>query len=216
MKVYLRKEALRLRKEGLVLAEIASKLDISKSTASIWLRKYPLDRSLISFKNKENGRRLGAIQHKNKIRRVGLAISEARTAVGNISKRDLMMLGIGIYIGEGTKWENIVRIVNSDPKVIRLSVRWLQEVFGVKKSNLYLRIHGYPDTDFEKAIDFWSKETGISKNNFQSHVIDRRKGKSTKRGTLPFGTAHLNVVGDKRGEISLGLQIRKWMEVVLD
>jgi hypothetical protein len=56
----------------------------------------------------------------------------------------------------------------------------------------------------------------LALSNFQKPVIDKRIGKTAKRGILPFGTIHLTVVGDKRKGPNHGLLIRKWMEVVLD
>ena len=58
------------------------------------------------------------------------------------SKRDLFMAGVGIYIGEGTKTNGIVRIINADPKIIKFMVKWFELMFGVKAQNLkaYLNI----------------------------------------------------------------------------
>ena len=51
------------------------------------------------------------------------AKEEARKEIGEITKRDLFMLGIGIYIGEGAKTFDIVRVINADPKIIKFTVR---------------------------------------------------------------------------------------------
>lgn len=209
-------EALELRKQNYSLADIAGKLSISKSTASIWLKDYPLSKEILVLKKRKNGQRLGNFQRENRKKRCETALSEAKKEIGSITKRDLFMLGIALYIGEGTKWQNLVRIVNSDPKVVKLVVRWLQEICGVNKDNVFLRIHGYPDTDFTEAKKYWARVAGVDPAHFQSYVVDKRVNKSKKRGLLPYGTVHVNVVGDRRGEVNLGLKIRKWMEVVLD
>jgi hypothetical protein len=159
---------------------------------------------------------MGAVQTQRKLERGVIALDEAKKEIGALTKRDLFMLGIALYIGEGTKWQNLVRIVNADPKVIALAIRWLTDICDVDKDAIRLRIHGYPDTDFVKARQYWARVAEVSQSHFQSNVIDTRVGKSANRGTLPFGTVHVNVVGDKRVGTSLGLKIRKWMEVVLD
>jgi len=205
-----------MRKQGSSLLDVSNKLHISKSTASLWLRNFPLDSAILIEKQKVNGARMGAVQRTRKLERGNSALLEAKKEVGVLNKRDLFMLGIALYIGEGTKWQNLVRIVNADPKVIRLAIRWLVEICDVEQGSIRLRIHGYPDTDFKKAQKYWADISGISLHNFQSNVIDKRVGKSEKRGVLPFGTVHVSVVGDKRVGTSLGLKIRKWMEVVLD
>ena len=216
MKGIIKKQAIVMRKQGSSLLDIANKLHISKSTASLWLRDFPLDSDVLIEKQRVNGARMGAVQMKMKLERGSVALHEARKEIGELNKRDLFMLGIALYIGEGTKWQNLVRIVNADPKVIRLAVRWLKEICDVGENSIRLRIHGYPDTDFKKSQKYWSGVSGIPVNNFQSNIVDKRIGKSEKRGVLPFGTVHVTVVGDGRVGTSLGLKIRKWMEVVLD
>lgn len=216
MKSIIKKQAILMRKQGSSLLDISQKLHISKSTASLWLRDFPLNRGVLIERQKMNGARMGAIQKRRRVERENIALQEARKEIGELNKRDLFMLGVALYVGEGTKWQNLVRIVNSDPKVIRLAVRWLREICNVDKKSIFLRIHGYPDTNFKKAREYWGDISGIDKTNFQSNVVDKRVGKSEKRGVLPFGTIHVTVVGDGRAGTSLGLKIRKWMEVVLD
>ena len=216
MKEHKRNIAKDLRRKNFSLADIAQKLDISKSTASLWLRDFPLHEDVLMQKRRKNALHIAQIQKDRKRDRQILALEEGRKEIGKLTKRDVFMLGIALYIGEGTKWQNLVRVVNSDYRVIKLAIRWLTEICGVRPENLRLRIHGYPDTNFDEAVRFWSRNTGIRSELFQSSVVDRRIGKSSKRGTLPFGTVHLNVVGDRREGTNLGLKIRKWMEVVLD
>jgi hypothetical protein len=106
------------------------------------------------------------------------------------------MLGLGMYIGEGGKTSGITRVTNSDPKIIKLAIRWLKVSFGVETKNLKIRLHLYPDSEEIECADYWSKHTGIPVNQFFKPTIDRRTNKKlSKNGKLPFGTAHLNVNG---------------------
>ena len=47
-----------------------------------------------------------------------LARAEAEEELGIISKRDLFMLGLGLYIGEGAKSISRVSIANSNSAVV--------------------------------------------------------------------------------------------------
>lgn len=103
------------------------------------------------------------------------------------------MLGVGLYIGEGTKTQGLVRVINSDPKVIQLAIKWFMDVFGLPNTHFHLDIHLYPDNDIEKSLTFWSVATGIPRLQFGKTQIDRRQKTTNKRGVLQYGTAHLRI-----------------------
>lgn len=90
------------------------------------------------------------------------------------------MLGIGLYIGEGSKTQEIVRIVNSEPEVICLAIRWFEEGLGLNKSNFAPIIHLYPDNNVQKSLTFWSQITGIPLSQFGKTQIDTREKKTKK------------------------------------
>ena len=57
------------------------------------------------------------------------------------------MLGIGIYIGGGTKSNNIIRVINADPKIIKFAMLWFKSILGFSNDNFRLRLHLYPDNN---------------------------------------------------------------------
>lgn len=128
------------------------------------------------------------------------------------------MLGLGIYIGEGAKTYDITRVINADPKIIKFAVRWFEEVCGLPRENLRIRIHLYPDNNIKKCMKFWSDISGIPLQQFQKTYIDLRQNKKMfKRGKLPYGTAHLSVHsnGKKEFGVFLARKINAWMGEVL-
>ena len=138
--------------------------------------------------------------------------------MGNLSDRDIMMLGLGIYIGEGSKTDGITRIINSDPKIIKFAVKWFITSFGVKTNQFRIRLHLYPDNNENECIEYWSKYTGIHKSQFFKPTIDRRiNKKKSNYGKLPFGTAHMSVKGlkDERFGVYLHRLIIAWINRVL-
>jgi hypothetical protein len=207
--------ALRLRKLGHSYSYIQEQTGVAKSTLSVWLSTVPY------HPNQETIRRIGIARArsgevKSRLKRESLlaAAQQARSDIRSISDRDLFMLGIGLYIGEGTKTYGSVRIMNADTKVIKLAIVWFMRSCGLKKDNFSIRLHLYPDNDVDACIDHWAHATGLSRAQFRKTSIDRRTGKKlSKRGKLPYGTAHLSVKsnGKKEHGVYLARRISAWM-----
>jgi len=125
------------------------------------------------------------------------------------------MLGLGLYIGEGGKTGGITRIINSDPNIINMVLRWFRVQFGIKNKNLKVRLHIYPDTNKDKAIAYWSDALKIDKIYFSNPTVDTRINKKrTYVGKLPYGTAHVTVksLGDKK----LGVYLHRYIMALID
>ena len=206
----LRERAFSLRRQGYSYNIISARTGISKGTLSEWLSKIEY------VPNEEVKQRIGKArtaavlaQRQKKLRSIENARTIAIKDIGSVSKRDLLMLGLGVYIGEGSKSFGITKIVNSNPKIIKLGLRWFKEVFGLKYKNFRVRIHLYPDNDIEKTLLFWSNELHIPLIQFQKTQIDTRTGKKMfKRGKLPYGTAHVTVQSQGNPEHGVFLQRR--------
>lgn len=206
----LRNKAISLRKKGYSYNLIKSRVPVSKSTLTNWLQEIPytpnkivrdrIAKNLLKFVLRTTRRRLKSIKA---IRH------EMKKKVAVPSERDLFMFGLGVYLGEGTKTFSIMRIINADPRVIRLSIIWLQKVFKVPKENFVLRVFLYPDSNVKKVFNYWSRITGLSKKQFYKPQIDIRTNKSGKKhNKLPYGTAHIGVKSFDKAEFGVQLQRR--------
>jgi hypothetical protein len=125
---------------------------------------------------------------------------------------------LGLYLGEGCKSYDIIRIINSDPKVVKLAVKWFKEILNLTDDNLMVLLHLYPDNNVKECLKFWSKTTGLPLSNFRKTHIDTRTGKSKlKKNKLPYGTAHISIVsrGDKDKGSRLFRRLLGWMDGVL-
>ncbi|MFA6273614.1 MAG: helix-turn-helix domain-containing protein [Candidatus Paceibacterota bacterium] len=212
-------QAIALRKEGYSYSYISEKLSVRKSTLSDWLHD-------ISFKpNKYTIEKIGKAhlasgnhKHQIKIKSLEKAEEQANKNIKNISKRDLTMLGLGIYIGEGGKTNGLVRIINSDPKVIKLMIQWLKVSFGVEIKQIKIRLYIYPDNKEKDCIKYWSKQTKVPATQFFKSIVDHRTNKKlSKKGKLPYGTAHISVksFGNKKHGIYLHRLIMAWINRIL-
>ena len=140
--------AIELRKGGHSYNYISGVLKVSRSTLSDWLANVPYT------PNEETIKRIGLARAasgkaKSKIKQASIlqAAVEAKRELGKVSRRDLFMLGLGLYIGEGSKTAEITRFVNSDPTTVNFMIRWFTDALGLPKKNLRVRIHLYPDFD---------------------------------------------------------------------
>ena len=211
-----KEEAIRLRNAGYSYAYITEEIGVSKSTLSNWLGRMPYQ------PNKETIAKIGKARaasglSKNRIKLESIekARAQAKKEIGKLNERDLFMAGLGLYIGEGSKSHNIVRITNSNHQIILFAIRWFNEAIEVPLENFSLRIHMYPDSDEAEVVKFWSKVTGFSSGQFRKSQVDYREGKKiSKKGQLPYGTAHLSVrsCGQKKLGVFLSRKIEAWTD----
>lgn len=211
--------AIQLRRRGYSYSLIQRKVPVSKGTLSRWLRDVPFfPNQEVSRRISANNKRLTSYSKHQKTHSINKAKLEAKQEVGLVKNRDLFMLGLGVYIGEGSKTKDITRVVNADPNVILLCIRWLTTCLDLKRRNLSLAIHLYPDNDERECLHFWSKTTGIPLTQFGKTQVDRRAKKSVKSSKLPYGTAHLHVksCGEERFGAYLSRKILAEIEEVYD
>lgn len=211
-----KEQAIKLRKEGFSYSYISSKLCIAKSTTSLWLRDIQFIPNQLMIQSQEvSNRKSSSIKRADKLLSISKAFDFAKETVGTLSEMDIFILGLGIYIGEGSKVGNFLRIANSDPRIIRFAMMWLKTSFGLSDSNFMIRIHMYPDNDEEKVIKFWMNELKIKRKNFYPSSVDRRLNKRSKnRGSLPYGTAHVSVVSN--GDKNLGVLLHRKILASID
>jgi transcriptional regulator with XRE-family HTH domain len=171
-----KQKAIKLRQKGLSYSQIKEKLGINKSTLSGWLYDMPLSEERIkelrdfSPQRIERYRNTMRVKKENRLENVYKKVSKD---IGVFSKREIFLLGLFLYWGEGTKRSNCsVVLTNTNPAMIKFFIKWL-ELFGVKKKDLKIRLHLYSDMDIDQGIDFWVKELKIPRNQFQKPYIKK-------------------------------------------
>jgi len=191
-----------MRRGGNSIKIIAKKVGVSKSSVSIWCGDIELTKEqqerLIEADRK--GGAVGrAIAAKNKIQerlgRVARYWNDGRNLVGNITERDLFVIGVALYWAEGYKKGRKLSFSNSDPKMIRLWIEWLVKCLGVSHKEIYCnvginQIHEYRIREVEQ---YWSGITGVPVSSFTKASL--KKVNSAKIYEFPekhFGT--LNVI----------------------
>ena len=208
-------QVLILRKRGFTLKEIAKYCDISKSTASEWLKNKPFSAQV----TKQNVKRAGA----ENARRLKL-ISKARTAERSVRYREIVKsaetefkhyiddplfnAGIMLYLGSGDrKQPGLIRITGTQMAVHKIFIKFALEYLGVEKSKIHFWVLLYPDLNEETCMKKWRIATGIPYNQFHKNQVVQ--GKSTKQ-TLHYGVGNTII-----GNTALKHKLNRWIELLI-
>ncbi len=178
-------QAINLRREGESIKDIAKKLKVSKSSTSDWCRHIKLTQKQITDleKKTENKRYRGAlkgarIQLERRLAEVKQLKKEGSEIIKSISKRDLLLIGAGLYWGEGTK-QRKTRITNSDPKIIKFTIKWFKDIWKIPIEQLTVQV--LINEIHQKRIfcveEYWSKITKIPKEQFTKTTLIKSKNK---------------------------------------
>jgi hypothetical protein len=181
-----KEKAASLRRDGLSVPEIARELGIAKSTA--WLITKGISWELTPDRAERNAMAARASwQERN--RQADIAEQRdkfdwARRA-GDISDRELLLIGAAIYWAEGAKskpWrrnENLI-FTNSDPLMISLFLRWL-DLLDVSHERRTFRVQIHETADVQAALRYWSDVVGVPVETFMPTTLKRHKPRTTRR-----------------------------------
>ncbi len=217
MKIKERERARALRKQGKSMNQIVKETGYSKASVSFWTRDILLtdiQRNTISERGRSmesiERRRTSRVINENKKRQV--IINLAKEDFLTISKKELKLVGAMIYWGEGRKAGNwSVSLANSDPRIIKVMMRFFREICRVSEEKFHAHIHTFEGADINKIEKYWSQISGIPKKQFYKTYIKPSSASSQKRKTLPFGTIDISIQDTK-----LFLTIKGWIERIGD
>ncbi len=168
-----KQEAITLRKTGKSYGEIRSILGISKSTLSDWLKDFPLSdeqREHCTNKKVEN---YIATRKRNREALLRRIYEEEKVKVLPLTKRDIFIGGLFLYLGEGSKTLiNHLSLSNTDPAMIKGFILWLKNL-EVDTSKIYFTLHLYKDMDPSKEIKFWCDKLGVAQSQFRKPYIKK-------------------------------------------
>lgn len=163
-----------LRKRGFTLEEIAKYCEISKSTASIWLKNKDFSsqvtRQNVKRAGAENAKRLQLIAKARggeRKRRYADAAASAKVEFAHYQNKPLFMAGLTAYVAAGDlKNDRTIRFSNTSPELHRLFIRFCTEFLGIEKQNIHLWLQLYEGSSEERAMKTWSKITSIPYSQF--------------------------------------------------
>ena len=202
-KSLLRLEARRLRKKGISVKKIEKTLKLSRGTVSRWTRDIILSVEQLeylrqsSIKGAELGRLRSALLQKE--RRLKLIEDEKNKGIDELSKlteRELLIAGLSLYWGEGSKKDRRVEFCNSDPRMIKFFIHWLQRCFDVRTEELrgYLGINEIHLKREDIVKQYWSKITFIPLDQFRKTYFKKAANKKIYENfNEHYGTLNIRV-----------------------
>jgi len=214
-KYALRLKARELRKQGVSVNIIAKQLGVSKGSASLWVRDIILSvEQLEKLRNSElKGAELGRLRSAllQKQRRLNLLKTfqeEGAREIGSLSKRELLLTGLALYWSEGSKKSGSFELCNSDPKMIKFFLYWLNKCFSIPLEQVKCRV-GINEVHKERddiVRNYWSEITGVPLSRFTKTSFKKVLNKKiydnfqTHYGTLSVkvsrpGNVYYQVIG---------------------
>lgn len=208
--IHIQHKAKSLRLHGASISEIANQLHISKSTISFWCKDIELKDCVIE-KIRVKGREKSAqgllrhseLKRKDRVKRHTEQKKKGRDLVGQLTERDLLMTGFGLYWGEGYKGGGELGFTNSNPKMIIFYIRWLK-IFNISKSDLIFRltINNLFKAHQSEIETFWEELLGVQNIQFSKTTIIKTK---LKKGFIKDLSEYKGIL---RVKVRKGLELK--------
>ncbi len=201
-------EARKLRKRGISVVKIASFLKVSKSSVSLWTRDIILSVEQLEklrksmLKGAELGRVKSALlQKKRRLKRFEDSRRDGIKTLANLKERELLIAGIALYWGEGSKKSQEVEFCNSDSKMIQFLLLWLQKCFNVQLVDIRCNV-GINEIHAKReqiVKEYWSGVTGIPLIQFRKTNFKKVKNKKIYENfNEHYGTLSVSVTKPSR------------------
>lgn len=198
-----RAQARELHGRGMDYEEIASRLGVSKSSVSLWVRDLPTPSRLTYEECRKRSvagtRRYWEAERPARDAARSATRDAAAAEIGQLSEREILLIGAIAYWCEGTKSKphrrhECVVFTNSDPRLIVFFLRFLARA-GYPRSQLAFRIYIHENADIEAAQQFWLNATGASPDQFRRPTLKRHNPKTVRRnvGAAYHGCLRIDV-----------------------
>lgn len=185
----IRNSAIELRKRGYSLNEIATRLKISKSTSSLWLKNVELDNA-----GKARIKKIRKLGRTKATKTIKDRVASRRKVFDNSSSKILSELKISenpslskvlcslLYWGEGAKTGYRVAFINSDPLMIATFINLFRLSFALDESKFRALVHIHEYHNENEIKNYWSKIAGIPLSQFTKSYLKPHTKKVVRQG----------------------------------
>ncbi|MCJ1678973.1 hypothetical protein MTF65_16835 [Streptomyces sp. APSN-46.1] len=183
----LRARARELRLQGLTYDAIQVELGCSKSSISLWVRDLPKPERThrppgTDMVRAQQGRAEAYARRKSEYEATRRA---AQDEIGELTDRELFLLGVGLYWAEGGKTKPHqphpqISFVNSDAGMIRTFLAWLR-LMGVTDDRLRFTLQIHETADVAKAEQYWIDTVGLDASHFGKTTLKRHNPRTNRR-----------------------------------
>lgn len=239
-----KQHAINLRLEGYSLSHISSKIGVSRASLSHWLRDIPYTPNQSTVEYMKKARLNSAVtKSRRRIQSVGELKKTMAEELGPISDRDLLMMGLGLFMKSGRVTSGgagrsglsgsaveRIELSTADAKLARLFVLWIERGLTVPKEYIFVRLTILPSLDAERCRDFWSQVLKIPKGQIKigsREVRTTRLAGNPKFSSAPFGSVKLYLKNHpatvegadfviRNGKNSLGVLLFRKIQAMVD
>jgi transcriptional regulator with XRE-family HTH domain/DNA-binding CsgD family transcriptional regulator len=111
-----------------------------------------------------------------------------------ISVNEDFLVGLGIWIAEGTKTKRNPKVANSEPVIIQQAIKFFEHI-GISKKKLSGWVQIHPRSPFknneDKLKEFWCNVTGFGEEQIKDVRVKKDRGERSKVRVKEMGTFHL-------------------------
>lgn len=184
----LRAKARELRLQGWTYDQIEAELGCSRSSVSLWVRDLPKPEPRYTPEEQRALMQAGLARLRDaqaeERQKIKLAACQE---IGELTNRELLVLGIALYRAEGAKSKPYDRreravFVNSDPGVIQTYLAWL-DLLEVNRERLGFRVLIHESADVDAAHRFWAEIAGIEASVFARPTLKKHNPKTVRKNT---------------------------------
>lgn len=199
-------------------------MPVAKSTLSLWLREVGLSvpqQQRITEKKKAGQRRGANIRRTDRVARQSDLVRIAKADIDSISKRELWLIGIALYLAEGSNEKEYrpgtgVSFSNSDARMVAVFIKWLKACIGLKDENLIISLYIH-ESHADRVLTvqkYWSNFLGLPLRFFQKVYFKKNKINTRRKntGNLYNGLLRVNI----RESSDLNRRITGWTQGIVE
>lgn len=185
-----------LRRQGMTYRQICESIgvEISKGTLSYICRdivmtsEYYAKVRINNLAHLNSARKRALSVNSNKLaQRMQIITARAQKVINGLSSKDHAKIHLAmLYKAEGSKYKSYrgLAMGSSEPSILRIYMRLLEECYGKKRQDFKARVQSRADQDIVKNEDYWRGKLGMRGNMFYKTTPDKRTiGKQTKSET---------------------------------
>jgi hypothetical protein len=172
-----KERAITLRKQGRSYRDILVEVPVAKSTLSEWLKDLPLTEAEKGYlktrldTNISRGRiKAATANRQRKLERDSVIYRLAEQEFHQYMSDPFFFVGISLYWAEGAKRNWGFAFTNSDYKMVRVMVSWIERYLGVSRKNLRARLYTHKPFAHEFQEVYWSRKTLVPIENFRKTI----------------------------------------------
>ncbi|MBI2062351.1 MAG: hypothetical protein HYT64_01535 [Candidatus Yanofskybacteria bacterium] len=213
-------QARHLRHKGFSLNQIVAVLNISKSSASTWVRDVKMTKAQHVFLHHKahvqeviKKRVETRLRNENARRRAIMEIHKKDIPTKPMDTETLKIFGTALYWAEGGKSQKnrSFNFWNSDPRMIRIMMIFLKNVCKIPDEKFRAHINLHAHLNSLAAEKYWSLISGIPLSQFYKTTKIISKASKNTRDTLPYGTFSIQI-----GSTDLFLKMLAWIEAITE